>query len=38
MKIRLAFAILTIATTVGAAQDRMTESLRKDVERAVRAV
>src|SRR5579862_6232462 len=31
MKIRLAFAILTITTTVAAAQDRMAESLRKGV-------
>src|SRR5688572_23029565 len=29
--IRLAFAILTIATTVGMAQDRMAESLRRGV-------
>jgi tetratricopeptide (TPR) repeat protein len=31
MKIRLALAFLTIATAVGAAQDRMVDSLRKGV-------
>jgi len=31
MKIHLAFAVLTIATTLGMAQDRIAESLRKGV-------